>query len=194
MKLLLIFMFFFMLVSCEANYINVEPVNKTIIKEDTEYFEIPIKTNLSNLSLLKVENNDFFEYELIENDTGYLLKLTIYNPKNFKTITFKNNKDVYDILIGEVNLIKLVRAPANYINLIVENNEVYIYNKTDQTIVIKEIKVFGGDFLEKIKYYDLIYSKDLKYIGNIYKKTDEYVVYIKYRYGDELFEQVFEIK
>lgn len=188
-------MFFFMLTSCKSPYIEINQTTKTIIQDDFHDFTFNIDTNLDDLILVKVDNNNNFEYTLTKEDSGYILNLVLYKPQSFKSVTFKHKEKEYICDIGNVKVIDFNIENQNAINLVVDDNEeVYIYNKLASAIIVKEIKVYGGDYFEHHDYNDLIQPKTLTSIGHIYQTEDIYVVYIKYQYQTKNYEEVFEVK
>lgn len=194
MKYLLIIMFFFTLVGCQKNDIFIVNTNQIIVNKDIEYFELNVKTNYDDVILINVENNNEFEYELSKTSSGYNLNLIIYSPKSFSNITLKANNKEYICNIGKIEVLDLNVNNLNYINIVTDNNDIYIYNKLDKFIEVEDIKVLGGDYLPSINFSKFIDPKKLIYIGNIYTEFESYVILIKLKYNNQFYEQYFEIK
>ena len=194
LKYLLMIMFFFTLTGCRNEKIEIEKTNQIILNKDIEFFELDINTKLDNIVLINVENNDKFEYELIKTDTGYKLYLTVLLPQSFSNITIKSNDKEYICNIGKIEILEYNLNDSNYINIVTDDNDLYIYNKLDKFIELEEIKVFGGDYLQSINFSKFIDPKKLTKLGNIYSEVDSYVIYIKFKYGGKRYEQYLEIK
>ena len=195
MKYLLIIMFFFCLTSCNSDYIEITKVDKTIISKEIESFTFLINSNLDELVLTSVENNNQFEYTINSFDDHYKLELVIYNPKSFENITFKNKSQQYECSIGNVEVIELKENDIEQINIITdESNVIYIYNKLNKFIMIDEIKVYGGDFLQDIKYDYFINPNVLTKLGYIYTDKESYVISISFTCLGSTYEEVVEIK
>lgn len=188
-------MFFFCLTSCKSDYIEISQIEKTVVNKEIESFTLQIKTNCDNLILISVDNNEHFEYQLSSNNDYLKLELTIYNPKSFEKITFKNNNKEYQCDIGKVEVVELRENDLEHINIVIDpTNTIYIYNKLNKFIMIEEIKVYGGDFLQDIKYDFLINPNILTKLGNIYTDQENYVVHIKFSCLGNMYEEVVEIK
>lgn len=185
-------MFFLLLSSCDAEYLNINKTNKTIIFTNQETLEIEIETNIKDLILLKVENNNKFEYELNKTESGYILTLTIYDIQSFSKLTFKSARKLYNMDIGKINVVPIKKNITGNVNIILDGNMLYIFNKTDKTIVIDDIIIYGGTFYKAIKYDKFISQNKLVLLGDIYNSDDHYVLLVRYRYNEKVFEEVIE--
>ena len=187
-------MFFFTLAGCKSNSIEIISTNQIVLSDNLQSFEFEIKTTFEDLILVKVENNDKFEYELIQTDNGYKLNLILFSPKTFSNLTFKTKDQEYICNIGHIEVLTKQLSNIDYINIVIDDNEIYIYNKLDKYIEIEEIKVYGGDYLQSINYSKFIDPKKLTYLGNVYYMYDVYVLYIQFTYNNQIYEQYFQIK
>ena len=188
-------MFFFCLTACKNDYIEVTNTHQTIVSKELEYFELDIKTNIDNLVLTSVENNEKFEYTLNKTNDGYQLELTIYNPQSFKQLTFLNKNKEYDCEIGNVEVLEMKEIDSEYVSIIIdETDEVYIYNKLNKTIFIDDVNVYGGVFLKDINLSISIKSNEIIRLGNIYTDNDSFVLHIKFSHFDKNFEEIVQIK
>lgn len=188
-------MFFLTLTSCQKNYIEIEKTNKTIIKDEIEHFTFDISTNIEEITLVKVENNDSFEYTLTNTNNGKTLDLVLYKPNSFTTLTFMSNNQEYICNIGNITLIETNYETNNVINILVDDDgTTYIYNKLPSAIIIRDLRVYGGDFIYDANYNDLIQPKRLNSIGHIFDKEESIVIYIKYQYQTIDYEELFEMK
>ena len=132
LKYLLIIMFFFTLAGCKSNSIEIISTNQIVLSDNLQSFEFEIKTTFEDLILVKVENNDKFEYELIQTDNGYKLNLILFSPKTFSNLTFKTKDKEYICNIGHIEVLTKQLSNIDYINIVIDDNEIYIYNKLDK--------------------------------------------------------------
>lgn len=201
MKLLLTFMLFFIISGCSNKYLDVESINKTMIQKEVGQIEIDVHTNIKDVIITSIENNEKFEYEVIETTNGYKYLITLYNPKSFNNINFRYKNQDKMVNVGEIEIVeKELNNPGDLINLVVthydDEKKVFIYNKTLKTIRIKEISVFGGSYLQNVDYNEFIVCDKLTYIGNIYTdgNQDGLVIYVKYNYLGKNYEQIKYLK
>lgn len=188
-------MFFLSLTSCKNNYIEIEQINKTIIKEDIEHFTFDINTNLDDIVLVKVENNESFEYTITNTEKGIVLDLVLYCPNDFSTLTFVVDKKEYVCNVGTIKVIESSFEEQDMINILVdEDGNTYIYNKLPTALIIRDFKVYGGNFIYDINYNDLIQPKKFYSIGHIFTIEESVVIYIKYQYQTIDYEELIEIK